>query len=95
MVQAILIDEPLRRGQLSIAEARGDSADGEVLGLSALATSLRSSPPLRWCQKDESPHREFYQMLYESQGAHLVETLELGTRIDVTPLETRKIHAFG
>lgn len=78
-----------------LAEARGDATDGEVLGFIAAADELEVvSAITAGSKKMSSDAAKFSQMLHEAHGAHLVETLELGTRIGVTPLETAKIDAF-
>ncbi len=78
-----------------LAEARGDATDGELLGFIAAADELEVvSAITAGSKKMSSEAANFSQMLHEAHGAHLVETLELGTRIGVTPLETAKIDAF-
>lgn len=78
-----------------IAEARGDATDGELLGFIAAADELEVvSAITAGSKKMSADAANFSQMLHEAHGAHLVETLELGTRIGVTPLETATIDAF-
>jgi len=78
-----------------LAEARGDADDGEVLGFIGAADELEVvSAITAGTKKLSSEAAKFSQMLHEAHGAHLVETLELGTQIGVTPLETHKIDAF-
>jgi len=78
-----------------IAEARGDATDGEVLGFIAAADELEVvSAITAGSKKMSADAANFSQMLHEAHGAHLVETLELGTRIGVTPLETATIDVF-
>jgi len=78
-----------------LAEPRGDATDGELLGFIAAADELEVvSAITAGTKKMSADAANFSQMLHEAHGAHLVQTLELGTRIGVTPLETAKIDAF-
>ncbi len=78
-----------------LAEARGDKFDGEVLGFIAAADELEVVSAITAGSKKMSADvATFSQKLHEAHGAHLVETLELGAQIGVTPLETAKIDAF-
>lgn len=78
-----------------LAEPRGDAIDGELLGFIAAADELEVvSAITAGSKKMSSEAANFSQMLHEAHGAHLVDTLALGMRIGVTPLETAKIDAF-
>ncbi len=84
---------PVRPEEL--AEVRGDTTDGELLGFIAAADELEVVSAITAASKKiSSDAANFSQMLHEAHGAHLLQTLELGTRIGVTPLETGKIDAF-
>jgi len=78
-----------------LTEPRGDEADGEVLGFVGAADELEVIAAIAaGTKKMRSEVAEFAQMLHEEHGRHLEETLQLGQRIGVTPLETPAVDKF-
>ncbi|MBA2321718.1 MAG: DUF4142 domain-containing protein [Deltaproteobacteria bacterium] len=84
---------PLRPDGL--AQPHGNAADGEVLGWLAAADELEAvSAIVAHAKKLGAATRDFAQKLHEAHGAHLVQTLALGKRLGITPLETPRIDTF-
>ncbi|MGH6820197.1 MAG: DUF4142 domain-containing protein, partial [Methylocella sp.] len=99
MTQAAFSDKPAIPGSamrpVANAQLKGDRGDGEILGfIGAINENEIVAAMVASKKKVNSQLAQYATMLHQEHGKNLDQTMKLGQKIDVTPLETPAVDAL-
>lgn len=97
--QAAFSDKPAIPGSpmrpVANAQLKGDRGDGEILGfIGAINENEIVAAMVASKKKVNSQLAQYAMMLHQEHGKNLEQTMKLGQKIDVTPLETPAVDAL-
>ncbi len=99
MTQAAFSDKPAIPGSpmrpVINAQLKGDRGDGEILGFIGAINENEIVAAMVASKKEvDSQLAQYATMLHQEHGKNLDQTMKLGQKIDVTPLETPAVDAL-